>query len=214
MSPSNALFVALQASQEHRTKVGMQLMDNIWLHFIFYFQCLLLTCMLISMGPNGWLIGSQVDWRPTYLGWTQQTNHWPCPLTSHSCALIAGRNFTPAQLPAHVRRKLTALCDDALLRSVRLFPNCTSLVGVGRFAEERIKAICSVGSLPHQQRYLLHPSPQNPKANKSWTPIARKNFEELGILPPLPKQEAGSSDCDHVLESGAVKRKLFQTDAD
>lgn len=111
---------------------------------------------------------------------------------------FVGKNVTPAQLSAKVRSKLTSLCDEALLKSIQLFPNCKSLVGVGRFAEQRIHEVCKAGSLPHQQMYLLHPSPQNPHANQHWTSTARKRFEELGILPSV-----------NVSEAEAVKRNLL-----
>ncbi|XP_067929553.1 single-strand selective monofunctional uracil DNA glycosylase-like isoform X1 [Watersipora subatra] len=128
-------------------------------------------------------------------------NYCPIALMEKS-----GKNITPAQLPAQVKRTLTALCDEALLQSILLFPNCKSLVGIGRFAEERIKAVCKAGELQHQQKYLLHPSPQNPDANKNWNSRAQKAFEDLGLLSPLP---VTNNALVAPLSRDAVKRNLF-----
>ena len=132
--------------------------------------------------------------------------YYPVPI------IVAGKNFTPAQLPAQARRKLTELCDDALCKSIKCFTNSKSLVGVGRFAEQRIKEVCKTALLPHRQMYLLHPSPQNPNANKSWTPIARRSFEELGILSPVIKENVADRPSCQVADDAAVKRKLFQNE--
>ncbi|XP_067929554.1 single-strand selective monofunctional uracil DNA glycosylase-like isoform X2 [Watersipora subatra] len=78
--------------------------------------------------------------------------------------------------------------------------------GIGRFAEERIKAVCKAGELQHQQKYLLHPSPQNPDANKNWNSRAQKAFEDLGLLSPLP---VTNNALVAPLSRDAVKRNLF-----
>lgn len=111
-------------------------------------------------------------------------------------------------MPVAVRRKLIDLCDEALLRSIQMLTASNALVGIGRFAEGRIREICSKWSLPHRQMYLLHPSPQNPHANKHWTPTATRRFEELGLIPVIPQSEslASTSDADN------AKRRLFQDD--
>lgn len=67
------------------------------------------------------------------------------------------------------------------------------MVGIGRFAQKRIEEICKTHNLNLKPTYLLHPSPQNPYANKHWFRDARVCFEQLGLLTP-------KKDCDDVKE--------------
>lgn len=112
-------------------------------------------------------------------------------------------------MPAKVRNVLTDLCDQALFESIVLFPSCEYLVGVGRFAEERINKVCTKYSLPHKIQYLLHPSPQNPHANKNWNSVARSTFEKIGIVNPCA---SFVDDIDDRVDNSQVKRKLFSGD--
>lgn len=90
-----------------------------------------------------------------------------------------GRNRTPDKLPKAERETLFAACDGALRRTV----DCLDprfVVGVGRFAEDRIRAVLGpdtgrvVGRVPH-------PSPANPAANRGWGPLMDRSLEEIGI---------------------------------
>ena len=100
------------------------------------------------------------------------------------CPLVfmeeSGRNYTPNRLVADERRRLFAVCDEALAKVVGYFaPDC--VVGVGAFAEERTRAalgddvVCEVGR-------ILHPSPASPKANSGWAEVMESELRELGIL--------------------------------
>lgn len=111
-------------------------------------------------------------------------------------------------MPAAVRHQMNYLCDEAMIESIRLFSSCSTLVGIGRFAEERIKAICDKYSLPYKQAYLMHPSPRNPTANKEWLRHANKSLQELGILSGLSKPFDASMDAAEVNKE-AIKRQLF-----
>lgn len=133
----------------------------------------------------------------------------------------AGKNFTPAEMPAAVRRQLTALCDEALAKSVVLFQKCHTMVGIGRFAEARITEVCKAHSLSLNKEYLLHPSPQNPNANKNWYPVARICFEKIGILSPRSNQPTDAqlkpnnmnheeSECKNQTLTN-VKRQIFMS---
>lgn len=137
---------------------------------------------------------------------------------TQQCAAVVGRNVTPAEMAVGVRHKLTSLCDEALAESVALFENCQSMVGIGRFAESRIAEVCKVYSLPLYQMYLMHPSPQNPHANKHWYAIARQRFEELGILTPgqLSRDDTtqtaeGSTSNSSSSDRDSVRRQLFSS---
>ncbi len=101
------------------------------------------------------------------------------------CPLVfmedSGRNRTPDKLPAEERAPLEAICDEALRRVVAII-DPEHLVGVGQFAENRLKKVVDA---ERQVGRVLHPSPASPAANRGWAAAARRDFEELGIaLPP------------------------------
>ena len=93
----------------------------------------------------------------------------------------AGRNLTPDKLRPKDRKRLEALCNRFLAEVVAdLSPEW--IVGIGAFAERRIRALVEqmpdvsarVGSIPH-------PSPANPQANRGWAGLARRALEAQGI---------------------------------
>ena len=100
------------------------------------------------------------------------------------CPLVfmeeGGRNRTPEKLPKAEREPLFAACDRALLRTVEHFQP-RFVIGVGKFAEQRIQAALAgipdlnTGSVPH-------PSPANPQANRGWSPLMDRAMEELGVM--------------------------------
>ena len=65
------------------------------------------------------------------------------------------------------------------------------MVGIGRFAQKRIEETCKAHSLDLKSKYLLHPSPQNPHANKHWVRDARICFEQLGLIEPAVEGSDG-----------------------
>lgn len=102
--------------------------------------------------------------------------HNYCPL----CFMeTSGRNLTPDKLPAAEREPLEAHCDAALRALVKaLKPG--ALVGVGGFAEERLRKACpdysgTVGR-------ILHPSPASPAANRGWAEQAERQLRALGVV--------------------------------
>lgn len=101
--------------------------------------------------------------------------HNYCPL----CFMEeSGRNFTPDKLRAAERAPLLQACDTALIRLVEhLQP--THLVGVGHFAEARLKALFSGPGL-HIAR-IPHPSPASPAANKNWPESVDAALQAQGI---------------------------------
>ena len=98
------------------------------------------------------------------------------------CPLVfmeqGGRNRTPEKLPGAEREPLFAACDRALLRTVELMKP-RFVIGVGKFAEDRIRAV--VGHTPDfVVGRILHPSPANPQANKGWAEKVDQEMEALG----------------------------------
>jgi single-strand selective monofunctional uracil DNA glycosylase len=94
-----------------------------------------------------------------------------CPLAFFA----GGRNVTPDKLPAHETDPLYAACD-AHLRSLITVLEPEWVIGVGGFAEARIKE-ATVGlrtTKPFEIGRVLHPSPASPAANKDWAGAATK----------------------------------------
>ena len=101
--------------------------------------------------------------------------HNYCPL-----AFVAesGANLTPDKLRREDTEKLFLLCDR-LLRQVVEFQHPQWLVGVGEFAERRLRTVfrgdeVRIGRIPH-------PSPASPQANQGWERLADESLRELGI---------------------------------
>ncbi|MFP4502805.1 MAG: uracil-DNA glycosylase family protein [Candidatus Hydrogenedentota bacterium] len=100
-----------------------------------------------------------------------------CPLCFLECS---GRNRTPDKLPKAEREPLFDLCDDAL-RSVVNTLTPTAIVGIGKFAEQRIAA--TFPGAPYTTGSIPHPSPANPQANRGWAGAVNARLTELGLLP-------------------------------
>jgi len=87
-----------------------------------------------------------------------------CPLLF----LADNRNLTPGKLRAGEAAPLMAACDAALASVLRAIEP-SAVVGIGRYAEARARAV--VGTrLP--VGFLHHPSPANPTANRDWPALA------------------------------------------
>jgi len=104
-------------------------------------------------------------------------------LVINYCPLLfieeSGRNRTPNQLPAAERRPLLAACDAALAR-IAVWYKPRYLIGIGRFAESRLRQVCgqpgiTIGFIPH-------PSPASPAANRNWPALMDKFLSDLGII--------------------------------
>lgn len=100
------------------------------------------------------------------------------------CPLVfleqGGRNRTPDKLPAAEREPMIAACDAALLRQINYY-SPKWVIGVGAYAEARVRAVVAdMKSAPSIGR-VLHPSPASPAANRGWEPQATAELEALGI---------------------------------
>jgi single-strand selective monofunctional uracil DNA glycosylase len=106
-----------------------------------------------------------------------------CPL-----ALLeaSGRNFTPDKLPAPLLNGLRDACDRHLAAALTaLAPQWA--IGVGGFAEKRIRAVLEGNfldsALARNMRagQILHPSPASPAANRGWVEAAESQLATLGV---------------------------------
>jgi single-strand selective monofunctional uracil DNA glycosylase len=101
-----------------------------------------------------------------------------CPLVFMEAS---GRNLTPDKLRSPVREELFAACDGALKKSVEwLEPQW--VIGVGSFAEARARE--ALAGLDVRVGRILHPSPQNPAANRGWAAAVRRELARCGIEIP------------------------------
>lgn len=98
-----------------------------------------------------------------------------CPL----CFLEkSGRNRTPEQLPARETARLFELCDRALLRAADEL-GVRWAIGIGRFAERRIKTVLADRDI--EKGFIPHPSPASPQANRGWSEATEEALEKQGI---------------------------------
>jgi single-strand selective monofunctional uracil DNA glycosylase len=90
----------------------------------------------------------------------------------------SGCNRTPDKLPEQELSPVLALCDEHLRRVLEMLQP-EWLIGVGRFAEQRARAVCGEGRL--KVGTILHPSPASPVSNKDWEGTVTRQLQELGI---------------------------------
>lgn len=90
------------------------------------------------------------------------------------------RNLTPTNLYKADREALFPICDDMLRALVeQLQPEW--LIGVGKFAHGRAKAVAKSLDTPPQVATVLHPSPASPAANAGWIEKAETQLAEQGV---------------------------------
>jgi len=120
-------------------------------------------------------------------GWARKTFEKPALFFSrffvaNYCPLLfveeSGRNRTPDKLPVGERAPLQAACDRAL-RDLVLLMAPRFVVGIGAFAEKRIRVVLSGENISIGR--ITHPSPANPKANRGWEDLVGAELKELGI---------------------------------
>ena len=106
-----------------------------------------------------------------------------CPLVFLEAS---GRNFTPDKLPAKLLTALYAACDRHLADALaELRPDWA--IGVGAFAEKRIRAVLEGeqvdSALARSIRVgqILHPSPASPAANRGWSEAAEQQLAALAV---------------------------------
>jgi single-strand selective monofunctional uracil DNA glycosylase len=109
--------------------------------------------------------------------------HW----VTNYCPLLfldaEGRNLTPDRLRAGELQAVTAPCDRALRRVVEAL-GARWVIGIGAFAESRVRAACAGHDVTIGR--ILHPSPASPLANRAWGDQVSGELRRLGIEVPEP----------------------------
>ena len=110
-----------------------------------------------------------------------------CPLAFFESS---GRNRTPDKLPRLELAPLLAACDEHLRQLVEVL-RPEWVIGVGRFAETRARAVLSAGPVLRTVTKVLrtvtkigsipHPRPANAAANRVWSSTATARLNELGV---------------------------------
>ncbi len=101
-----------------------------------------------------------------------------CPLLFLAADNNRCANITPDKLPAAEKAPLFAACDD-FLRAAAESLSPEFLIGVGGFAEERLRFV--FGKSGTAIGKILHPSPASPAANKGFAAAAEKQLHALGV---------------------------------
>jgi single-strand selective monofunctional uracil DNA glycosylase len=100
-----------------------------------------------------------------------------CPLVWMS---ETGANLTPDKLSAAEMAPVEAACLQHLREVIALLKP-SYLIGVGAFAEERLKRADASGGGAVRIGKILHPSPASPAANRGWAEAASRQLLELGV---------------------------------
>jgi single-strand selective monofunctional uracil DNA glycosylase len=104
--------------------------------------------------------------------------------TANYCPLLFfqedGKNRTPDKLCKSERESLYAVCNDHL-DSVITVLDPEWIIGIGKFAFERIQEVISRRDKGYNHLTILHPSPANPHANRGWAEAVTKKMREAGI---------------------------------
>lgn len=100
------------------------------------------------------------------------------------CPLVwmkeSGANLTPDKLPAAEMVPVEAACD-VHLREVLAVLDPDFLVGIGGFAEVRLRLAADVLGLGAKVVRILHPSPASPAANRGWAEVAMRQLVGEGV---------------------------------
>jgi single-strand selective monofunctional uracil DNA glycosylase len=100
-----------------------------------------------------------------------------CPLVWMSAS---GANLTPDHLPAAEMAPVEQACLNYLARIIELI-RPSFLIGVGAFAEERLRRAADACTSSAQIGRILHPSPASPAANRGWAQTTSRQLSELGV---------------------------------
>jgi single-strand selective monofunctional uracil DNA glycosylase len=100
-----------------------------------------------------------------------------CPLVWMS---ETGANLTPDKLSAADMAPVEAACLKHLGEVVALL-RPEFLIGVGAFAEERLRRAAERSGSTARIGRVLHPSPASPAANRGWAEAASRQLAELGV---------------------------------
>lgn len=100
-----------------------------------------------------------------------------CPLVWMS---ETGANLTPDKLPSSEMAPVERACLEHLKEVIGLLkPVC--LIGVGGFAQERLRRAADACGSTAVVGKVLHPSPASPAANRGWAEAAGRQLKDLGV---------------------------------
>ena len=100
-----------------------------------------------------------------------------CPLVWMS---ESGANLTPDKLPAAEMVPVEDACLAHLAEVIELLQP-SYLIGVGGFAEERMRRAAAISGSTAALGRVLHPSPASPAANRGWADVAMRQLQALGV---------------------------------
>ncbi len=100
-----------------------------------------------------------------------------CPLVWMSAT---GANLTPDKLPTAEMAPVEQACQKHLQEVIALLEP-SWLIGVGGFAEERLRRAAEVCGSKAVVGRVLHPSPASPAANRGWAEAAGRQLGALGV---------------------------------
>ncbi len=100
-----------------------------------------------------------------------------CPLVWMS---ETGANLTPDKLSTAEMAPVEEACLTHLQEVIALMKPAY-LIGIGGFAEERLRRAAEIGGSKASVARVLHPSPASPAANRGWAEAAGKQLAALGI---------------------------------
>jgi len=92
----------------------------------------------------------------------------------------SGANLTPNQLAAAEMAPVEMACARHLQEVIGLMKPAW-LIGVGGFAEERLRRAAEVCGSDAKVGRILHPSPASPAANRGWAEVAGRQLADLGL---------------------------------
>jgi len=100
-----------------------------------------------------------------------------CPLVWMSAT---GANLTPDKLPAPEMAPVEDACLTHLGEVLEILKP-DHLIGVGGFAEERLRRAAGEKGIKAKIGRVLHPSPASPAANRGWAEAASKQLAAMGV---------------------------------
>lgn len=102
-----------------------------------------------------------------------------CPLVWMS---PTGANLTPDKLPAAEIQPAEKACLSHLAQALQILQP-EWLIGVGAYAEDKLREAASLSGLDARLGRILHPSPASPAANRGWADAATRQLVDQGVWP-------------------------------
>lgn len=100
-----------------------------------------------------------------------------CPLVWMSAT---GANITPDKLPKAEMAPVEEACMEHLVKVLEMMKP-KFLIGVGAYAETKLRTAAEVVGSKASLGKVLHPSPASPAANRGWAEAATRQLKEQGV---------------------------------